>query len=102
MGHTVKAELGNQGMDGRGPLPSKVNPAARLIGTTAYCERCYLPPRAPVIGSFVRIDNGWGERIRGKILVVSDDELGLALHDHGGPFFWAKLSDRGNTWDFEG
>jgi hypothetical protein len=98
----------------RSPLPAervKESLVIREHGCTVYVERYFRDGQqtgssvrqidAPRVGAFVWVENGWGQRTRGKICCVTPGEIGLSFHATGGPFFWAKLSERGTSWDLE-
>lgn len=81
MGDTVKIDRVISGGVGRGPIPT--------VG------------KEPCVGAFLWVENGWGQRTRGKIRCVTPGEIGISFHATGGPFFWVKLSERGTSWDLE-
>ena len=98
----------------RSPLPAERVRESLVIrekGCTVYVERFFRDGQqigssarqidAPRVGAFVWVENGWGQRTRGKICCVTPGEIGISFHATGGPFFWAKLADRGVSWNLE-
>jgi len=92
----------------RGSMSERKRELRLVVEPSPTCAprvtREYMPPWVPVVGGFVRCENGWGEKIRAEIVRVPG---GPDLHSFGvrlfawqveGPYLWLSMSTRWALW----
>lgn len=74
-------------------------------GCAPVVVREYMPPWCPVVGAFVSVENGWGQRVRAEVMSVPSGPAGSVTHFgvrlfayQQAPWLWLALATRWILW----